>query len=74
MQEDVAADIDVTPFASAIVEVMLEPYLLFIARLVGEGRVTEAEIEELNALAAERAKRISSLVKERLAEDEPSPP
>ena len=56
MQDDVAVHIDVTPFALAIVEVMLAPYREFIVRLLGEGTVTTAEIKEVNALAAERAR------------------
>jgi hypothetical protein len=58
--------INMTPFVSAILAVLAEPYQDFVARLQSEGRITDAEVADLRQAILDRGSRLADLVQERL--------
>ena len=59
-------NVDMTPFVSAIVAVLSEPYNAFLRKLQSEGRITDAELADLRQAILDRGSRLADLVREQL--------
>ena len=64
-------EVNITPLATAIVRVMVKPYNDLLAKMLKDGRVTEAEMKQLHERVYEQADRLDELVQEDLARLEP---
>jgi len=51
----------------------MEPYTNFIAKLYADGRITDAEVEELKRSFDQRVPQLAELVEERLKEEKEEP-
>jgi hypothetical protein len=58
--------LDLTPRVSAIVAVFLRPYQDFVSQLRADGRITDAEIDELTNETKFRGEHLAELVREEL--------
>ena len=57
---------DISPVVTAVIETLIEPYADFIARLHAEGRITAAEVAEVNAAVDKRKDGLAESVHEYL--------
>ena len=55
--------VDLSRILSLIIGVLTDPYDKFIDRLQAEGRITEAEVQELRQALKEQIPRLSQLVR-----------
>ena len=62
-------NIDLSKIVGTIAGVMLSPYSSFIAQLHADGRITDAEVEQLRQEAESHTARLGELVAERLSRD-----
>jgi hypothetical protein len=62
---------NLSTLAGRIAVVLMEPYKTFIARLHSEGRVTDAELEELRQAFAEVLDHLGEKVQVEVREDDP---
>ncbi|MDQ3486864.1 MAG: hypothetical protein M3468_03905 [Acidobacteriota bacterium] len=63
--------VDLTPIVGGIASVLVEPFWEFIHKLQAEGKVSEAEVDQLEAAIRDRASRLFELVQTQLREQKP---
>ena len=61
--------LDLNRLIGKIAGVLMEPYTNFIAKLYADGRITDAEVEELKRSFEQRVPQLAELVEERLKEE-----
>ncbi len=69
-----ALHFDITPYVTAVLRVMTEPYDLLIEHLYRDGRVTDAEVAALRQAILDRGERLAHLVQAELQASQPSRP
>ena len=65
--------LDVNRLIGKIAGVLMEPYTNCIAKLYADGRITDAEVEELKRSFEQRVPQLAELVEERLKEEKEEP-
>ena len=67
VESEVVNRIDFTPIAIAIVKVMLKPYNDLLDQLLEDGRVTQAELDQLREQMREQGKRLDELLPDEIS-------